>query len=434
MASIFKRKRSDSDVVALYAKCDLGERTPDGKIVWRLRRVPDEHQASRPAARRWADDHEAAEQAKRKQGATAAEAPKLCGPLMLSWLETLTNRNADDDRQRMHKHVIPVFKAKQVRAVRVADVMEWVDAMRTATAPTETPPTTGKHRGRKAKVGRLADGTIRHNLNLLSRFFSWATVRGYVEANPCRSIPTTARPQSAPKKNVPYIRDDEMVRKILHALPAPVDLMFYLGHTSGLRLGEVCGLRLSDLDNLADGTIRVRYSYDGPLKEDKRRVGLVKRVPAGLGADAMLRPWINRRLAQGAQPEDLLFVAPEGGCYGRMFVNRAWRSVAASLRLRVGWYEATRHSFASRLLEAGNTFDEVAAALGHSSPVVTGRYYAHFKRETFSGTMRLAVAIVPNATAAEVTPIGEARKRAIATGTTGTMDSTTPARRTARAK
>ncbi len=43
------------------------------------------------------------------------------------------------------------------------------------------------------------------------------------------------------------------------------------------------------------------------------------------------------------------------------------------------------------MLEAGNSFDEVSAALNHCSPVVTARYYAHFKREKFSPTMRVAL-------------------------------------------
>ena len=57
------------------------------------------------------------------------------------------------------------------------------------------------------------------------------------------------------------------------------------------------------------------------------------------------------------------------------------------------WYEATRHSFTSRLLSRGASLDEVSAALGHSSPVVTRRYYDHYIRRTFSAGMRAGLGL-----------------------------------------
>jgi integrase len=65
----------------------------------------------------------------------------------------------------------------------------------------------------------------------------------------------------------------------MSALPEPINLMFYLGNRSGLRTGELAGLRMSDLRYRKDGLIRIRYSYDGPLKEDKGEVGKMKWCP-----------------------------------------------------------------------------------------------------------------------------------------------------------
>ena len=52
------------------------------------------------------------------------------------------------------------------------------------------------------------------------------------------------------------------------------------------------------------------------------------------------------------------------------------------------WYQATRHSFASHRCSQGVSLDEVSGALGHSSPVVTQRYYNHFVRKTFDDGLR----------------------------------------------
>ena len=306
------------------------------------------------------------------------------------WCAGLKNRSAETDKMQITKHVIPAFRGRRLAQITLPSVMGWIDDMR-------------------AK-GEIAEPTQRHTLNYLSRFFSWAVERGHTSTNPVRMIPTGKRPRQSPRSDQPWLDDDDVVRVLIGKLPEPLNLMFYVGNQSGLRTGEIAGLRLSDLGFLGDGSIRVRFSYDGPLKEDKDCSGKVKWVPAPADAIAFLAPWIERRKAEGAAPEDLVFLAPEGGMMGKMGLGRNWRLATGrrkSLRstvdepvsdenpadaalAKVGkltWYQATRHSFVSRNLSRGATLDEVSSAVGHSSPVVTRRYYDHFVRKTFSPTM-----------------------------------------------
>src|SRR4051794_26972596 len=189
----------------------------------------------------------------------------LVGPLMKRWLEGLENRNALLDRQRAKKHVQPVWdEVSMERAQQIATVMEWLDSMK---------------RSRK-----LSAQSMRHNLNLLSRFFAWAIERGHATINPVRQIPSGKRPLGVPKKDGPWIRDEETFQKLFDALPVPVRYVFWIGNRSGLRPDEARGLRLSDMAWLEEGAIRVRFSGDGPLKEDRRGQGRVKWVPANAEA------------------------------------------------------------------------------------------------------------------------------------------------------
>jgi hypothetical protein len=81
------------------------------------------------------------------------------GPLMRRWLDGLENRNAKLDRQRAEKHLLPVWEGMAMnRAQQLPGVMEWLDDMKRAKA--------------------LSPQSMRHNLNLLSRFFAWAIERG----------------------------------------------------------------------------------------------------------------------------------------------------------------------------------------------------------------------------------------------------------------
>jgi len=76
-----------------------------------------------------------------------------------------------------------------------------------------------------------------------------------------------------------------------------------------------------------------------------------------------------------------------------MFIHRRWCETRKAVEVTLGWYEATRHSFVSRSFSGGASLDEVSAAVGHSSPVVTRRYYDHFLRKAFSPALRAGLGL-----------------------------------------
>ncbi len=294
----------------------------------------------------------------------------MCGELLQKWAAGLRNRSAKDDHCRLRLHVMPRFGESRLSEVTLAALMRWIDDQRAA--------------------GKLSDATIRHNLNLVSRFFSWAIERGHAQFNPVRQIPTGKRPQMSAKKDVPWLQDDDLARQLIRELPEPLSYMFYLGNRSGLRSGEIVGLRMSDLDFLSEGLIRVRFSGDGPLKEDKNEKGKTKWAPAADDAAAYLAPWLDKRRAAGAGPEDYVFPSRKNpdSFFRQLQIQRHWRKIRKRYGLAITFYQATRHTFTSRSLAAGASLDEVSAALGHSSPTVTRRFYDHYVRRTFSPVVR----------------------------------------------
>lgn len=350
-------------------------------------------QPTKEQAKNWVKEVEA--RIRRGQvGVEGAREEPVCGSLMKTWSEGLRNRNARDDRSRLKNHLMPVFGAKRPSEITIASVLEWLDAQK--------------------RAGKLSDASMRHNLNLLSRFFGWAIERGHASFNPVRQIPVGRRPHQAAKTDVPWIDDDALVRKLIAELPSPVNMMFYLGNRSGLRTGEICGLRVSDLSFLGEGVIRVRFSYEGPLKEDKGGKGKAKFVPAATDTAAVIGRWLVQRQAEGAGPEHLVFPRKSGkpGCWSDTLVSRAWRETAERVEptQKLTWYQATRHSFVSRNLAHGESLDEVSAAVGHSSPVVTRRYYDHFVRRTFSPGLREGLGLTPSAGDAVILPIKVVRR------------------------
>lgn len=403
MASVFNRGTRERP--NWYCKF----KDPSGRWVMRPTQQP-----TKVLARRYADEIEA----RIAQGKVGIEAPRqapLVGDLMTGWAASLSNRNAQDDRYRIERHLRPMFGTLRLPDVTLARVMAWIDESRAGTAPTKAV----RERLRAERPTRLSEASIRHNLNALSRFFGWAIERGHATVNPVRQIPVGRRPQQAQKRDVPWLRDDGLVRLLVAALREPIGLMFFLGNRSGLRTGEIAGLRMADLDYLDEGVIRVRFSYDGPLKEDKRREGKCKWAPAPIDAETVLGAWLRRRETEGAGPEDLVFPCPtrDGGYYRKEFIEAAWEKavekIEADHEIEIGltWYEATRHSFVSRNLSAGASLDEVSSAVGHASPSTTRRYYDHFVRRAFSDTLRTGLGAPPPGSPDNVVTLRTARRR-----------------------
>jgi integrase len=343
------------------------------------KRVPT-GQPSKESALKWALE----EEGRIKRGDARAKIARMFGELADEWEKTLTNRSAKDDRSRLRKHLLPTFAKMRVDQVHLADVMTWIDKMRSMSIPAE------KRRGRRlaSSDGKLSDATVRHSLNLLSRFFSWAVERGHAPLNPVRQIPTGKRPhQTAKSIDAPWIDDDKVVRNLMSALAPPFRELFYLGNRCGLRPGEVRGLRLGDLAFVGEGVLIVSHSDDGCLKEDKYQKGLSKRVPSPVDFDTVMGDWLAGREADGAQAGDYVFPATSRGAL-KQAMEEAWREGTDALGLTFGLYEATRHSFVSRNLARGVSLDEVSGAIGHSSPEVTKRYYDRFVRKTYSPALR----------------------------------------------
>jgi integrase/recombinase XerC len=136
-------------------------------------------------------------------------------------------------------------------------------------------------------------------------------------------------------------------------------------YSSGLRLAELLGLDLTDLD-LRDRTVRVMG------KGRKARI-----VPVGRQATESLARWLQERAALAGVEETAVFVGVTGGRLGPRIVQRR---IARWARMQ-GLPEHVhphmfRHSFASHLLESSGDLRAVQELLGHAN-ISTTQVYTH---------------------------------------------------------
>jgi len=160
-----------------------------------------------------------------------------------------------------------------------------------------------------------------------------------------------------------------------------VDLSQHEGHrdralietlySCGLRVSELCGLRLSDL-YLEEGFLRVTG------KGDKQRL-----VPVSPQAVKDLRLWFYDRNAIDIRPgeEDFVFVSyRRGRRLSRITVFHVIKVYAEAAGIDKPISPHTfRHSFATHLLEGGANLRAIQAMLGHES-IRTTEVYAHIDR------------------------------------------------------
>jgi integrase/recombinase XerC len=211
----------------------------------------------------------------------------------------------------------------------------------------------------------LSPRSIARRLSAIRSFLRHEVDRGRLAGNVAVGI-------SAPKppRRLPGTLDADQVAELLEAGDdEPLDLrdlaMLELFYSSGLRLAELVGLDLEDLD-FADRTVRVTG------KGNKSRI-----VPVGRHALDAVRQWLPVRLGLARDDERALFVSCAGG-------RLKARSVQARL---VRWSKRRgsqrrlhphllRHSFATHLLESSGDLRAVQELLGHSS-ISTTQVYTH---------------------------------------------------------
>ncbi len=221
--------------------------------------------------------------------------------------------------------------------------------------------------------------TIARKASVLRRYFRWAVLHGHVRADPSLTL-------SAPKGSARLprvLRDselttllDEPVARVSDDAPERCarDLaVLELLYGSGLRVSELCGLGLLDVDQ-AGGKLRVLG------KGDKTRL-----VPISPPAQRALDAWLEHRpkLLSARTPDGALFLNLAGGRLSPRDVRRLLDRRSA----QPTHPHALRHTFATHLLDGGADLRAVQELLGHAD-LSTTQIYTHVSKERLTRVHR----------------------------------------------
>ncbi|MGJ8655042.1 MAG: tyrosine recombinase [Akkermansiaceae bacterium] len=223
----------------------------------------------------------------------------------------------------------------------------------------------------------LAASSLRITVVHLKVFWRFISGRNYVTVD-------VAEPLIAPKPNATL--PDSVHETSIKALLDGIDTMKFLGkrdrailelfYASGLRLSEVCGARLENLDS-EDGFIRVTG------KGNKTRI-----VPVGVQARDAVERYVKLERPElvKAKTSSHIFLSVRGGALSpervRSIVKQ--RALAAGIDSKI-YPHLLRHSFATHLLQNGADLRVIQEMLGHAD-ISTTQIYTHVDQKHLKAT------------------------------------------------
>src|SRR5215470_13939412 len=192
----------------------------------------------------------------------------------------------------------------------------------------------------------LARGSRAKIRNVVSALYSHAIRWEWADKNPITSVRQSAKRQKAPDVLTP-----EEIMAFLRELSDPLRMMIELDAFTGLRRGELIGLRWQDVD-FESLILRVRRSVVAMVEGAPKTEASLKDVP--LDAQTAESLWAWRHLSPHAGPSDWVFASPHmkgrqpywpgtlWRYYGKPALNRAKVTKQVS-------YHTFRHTFGTLL-------------------------------------------------------------------------------------
>ncbi|OFT47021.1 hypothetical protein HMPREF3158_05625 [Corynebacterium sp. HMSC06G04] len=226
----------------------------------------------------------------------------------------------------------------------------------------------------------LATSTINMLAAILHGVFSQAVLDDVVGRHPMRGVKIPRKEVGAERADIPTVEDVQALIRaargtgVGRAPNLTLAAMVQVAAETGLRAGELCGLRVRNV-NFLRGEVHVveqinqRTGDFAPLKtEASRRV-----VPIGPATVAVIEEQLQR-VPRG--PEETVFCTKAGKALSSSSVSAQFRKLARAAGVGTTFH-GLRHFYASSLIGAGASVVMVQRALGHASASMTLDVYSH---------------------------------------------------------
>ena len=262
----------------------------------------------------------------------------------------------------IQKHILPYLGNIRINSLTAETLSEYIKNL--------------MKKGRLDRQGGLAEKTVNDVVSILKSALKLAARKYAVDINLFDVKAPTVR-----QKRVETLGDLEcevLTRRVL-GNPDLSGAAYLLALNSGLRLGEICGLRWSDI-SFAERTLtvsrtvlrlkcgmRTQLTVQTPKTESSERV-----VPLTAGFLTVLR-----KLRNDAPDEAYILTGRRAQPMEPRTLQYRFQAFLKASDLKRHTFHALRHTFATRAIEKGIDAKTLSELLGHQNVKTTLQLYVH---------------------------------------------------------
>lgn len=282
----------------------------------------------------------------------------------------------------IYNHIIPVLGTYPLQQISVALIQNFYNE---------------KYESGSSRGGGLSPKTLRNMHNMFHHCMEQARINGLIPFNPTNG--TVLPKREKVEMRVLSVDEETRLLSVISAHRLGTAILFDLA--TGLRIGELCGLKWSDI-NHSRQTIkicrtlqRIKKSQDdrdnnsygnctqiieGPVKTQNgyREIPIPDNIFAKLMQyKEQIQNTEKSQYRECYTDNDYIFAQPDGSCVEPGYMRDVLDYLLRTAGIIHANFHALRHTFATRAIENGVNVKTLSDLLGHSQVQITMDLYCH---------------------------------------------------------
>lgn len=270
----------------------------------------------------------------------------------------------------IEKHINPVLGKKAIDKLKPLDIQKYY--------------TEKLRNGRVDGKGGLSARTVLHHHRLLHEALEYAVKWQIIPINPAKAV----SPPKAKKVEFNVLTREQIQTVLEHSKGKPYYNVVFLAIHTGMRRGEIFGLKWKDID-FKNNLLSIRRTLQriknkGYVLRDATKTDGSRRTIALTDSVIQLLKQIQQQqeknkssLESAYDDQDLVFANPQGGFLDMDNLTRNFSRMVKTLDVPYIRFHDLRHCHATILMQQGIHPKIVSERLGHTSTKLTMDTYSH---------------------------------------------------------
>jgi len=256
-----------------------------------------------------------------------------------------------DYKSSLRLHITPYFGDKRIDRIKPSDVALWQNTL----------------------LDKLSPRRVRAIRAVFNMFFQDALRDGIIEKNPL----TLVKVPKIEKVEVKPFTLDEML-KIIKGAEEDIQSFVALGFFTGMRSGEMIGLRWDDID-----FNRREISIKRTIKMGKISTPKTEKSVRTIDIIDQLLPYLEDQNKRTGEHQSYVFLNSELTHYYdiKRIRNTHWKNLLKNVEIEYRTIYQMRHTFATVMIEHGEDILWVSHMLGHTDTSMTLKMYAKYRKQ-----------------------------------------------------